>query len=139
MIPVLNVLALIVLPVLKFQMQKLEMESVRTKHIQKSVVMMVATVSFVSWFNNSEIMLPFFSQFIFPISIWTFIIVLLYPFTKQIFIFLFDLVFFFYFFFLLRPFSIWNFVSFFYTLARTDLLCMLNWGTQWTMVSYLKK
>ena len=25
------------------------------------------------------------------------------------------------------------------TLARTDLLCMLNWGTQWTMVSYLKK
>ena len=26
-----------------------------------------------------------------------------------------------------------------YTLARTDLLCMLNWGTQWTMVSYLKK
>ena len=26
-----------------------------------------------------------------------------------------------------------------FTLARTDLLCMLNWGTQWTMVSYLKK
>ena len=26
-----------------------------------------------------------------------------------------------------------------HTLARTDLLCMLNWGTQWTMVSYLKK
>ena len=26
-----------------------------------------------------------------------------------------------------------------YTLAGTDLLCMLNWGTQWTMVSYLKK
>ena len=25
------------------------------------------------------------------------------------------------------------------TLAGTDLLCMLNWGTQWTMVSYLKK
>ena len=25
------------------------------------------------------------------------------------------------------------------TLARTDLLYMLNWGTQWTMVSYLKK
>ena len=25
------------------------------------------------------------------------------------------------------------------TLALTDLLCMLNWGTQWTMVSYLKK
>ena len=25
------------------------------------------------------------------------------------------------------------------TLARTDLLCMLNWGTQRTMVSYLKK
>ena len=25
------------------------------------------------------------------------------------------------------------------TLARTDLLCILNWGTQWTMVSYLKK
>ena len=25
------------------------------------------------------------------------------------------------------------------TLARTDLLCMLNWGTKWTMVSYLKK
>ena len=25
------------------------------------------------------------------------------------------------------------------TLARTDLSCMLNWGTQWTMVSYLKK
>ena len=25
------------------------------------------------------------------------------------------------------------------TLARTDLLCMLNWGTEWTMVSYLKK
>ena len=25
------------------------------------------------------------------------------------------------------------------TLARTDFLCMLNWGTQWTMVSYLKK
>ena len=25
------------------------------------------------------------------------------------------------------------------TLARTDLLCKLNWGTQWTMVSYLKK
>ena len=26
-----------------------------------------------------------------------------------------------------------------FTLAGTDLLCMLNWGTQWTMVSYLKK
>ena len=26
-----------------------------------------------------------------------------------------------------------------YTLAETDLLCMLKWGTQWTMVSYLKK
>ena len=26
-----------------------------------------------------------------------------------------------------------------HTLARTDLLYMLNWGTQWTMVSYLKK
>ena len=26
-----------------------------------------------------------------------------------------------------------------YTLAGTDLLCMLNWGTQWTVVSYLKK
>ena len=26
-----------------------------------------------------------------------------------------------------------------HTLAGTDLLCMLNWGTQWTMVSYLKK
>ena len=25
------------------------------------------------------------------------------------------------------------------TLARTDLLYMLNWGTQWTMVSYLEK
>ena len=25
-----------------------------------------------------------------------------------------------------------------HTLARTDLLYMLNWGTQWTMVSYLK-
>ena len=25
------------------------------------------------------------------------------------------------------------------TLARTDLLYMLNWGTQWKMVSYLKK
>ena len=25
------------------------------------------------------------------------------------------------------------------TLAGTDLLCVLNWGTQWTMVSYLKK
>ena len=25
------------------------------------------------------------------------------------------------------------------TLARTDLLYMLNWGTQWTMVSYFKK
>ena len=24
------------------------------------------------------------------------------------------------------------------TLARTDLLYMLNWGTQWIMVSYLK-
>ena len=23
-------------------------------------------------------------------------------------------------------------------LARTDLLCMKNWGTQWTMVSYLE-
>ena len=27
----------------------------------------------------------------------------------------------------------------YFTLAGTDLLCMLNWGTQWTMVSYLKK
>ena len=27
----------------------------------------------------------------------------------------------------------------YYTLARTDLLCMKNWGTQWTMVSYLEK
>ena len=26
-----------------------------------------------------------------------------------------------------------------YTLARTDLLYMLNWGTQLTMGSYLKK
>ena len=26
-----------------------------------------------------------------------------------------------------------------FTLARTDLLYMLNWGTHWTMVSYLKK
>ena len=26
-----------------------------------------------------------------------------------------------------------------FTLARTDLLYMLNWGTQWTMVSYFKK
>ena len=25
------------------------------------------------------------------------------------------------------------------TLAWTDLLYMLNWGTQWTMVSYLEK
>ena len=25
------------------------------------------------------------------------------------------------------------------TLARTNLLYMLNWGTQWTMVSYLNK
>ena len=25
------------------------------------------------------------------------------------------------------------------TLARTDLLYLLNWGSQWTMVSYLKK
>ena len=25
------------------------------------------------------------------------------------------------------------------TLARTDLLCMKNAGTQWTMVSYFKK
>ena len=25
------------------------------------------------------------------------------------------------------------------TLARTDLLYMLNWGTQWTMVSQLEK
>ena len=32
-----------------------------------------------------------------------------------------------------------NEVIWLHTLARTDLLCMLNWGTQWTMVSYLKK
>ena len=25
-----------------------------------------------------------------------------------------------------------------YTLAKTDLLNMLNWGTQWTLVSFLK-
>ena len=29
--------------------------------------------------------------------------------------------------------------EFIYTLSRNGLLCMLNWGTQWTMVSYLKK
>ena len=28
-----------------------------------------------------------------------------------------------------------EFDDIFVTLARTDLLCMLNWGTQWTMVS----
>jgi len=32
-----------------------------------------------------------------------------------------------------------NLKSHVFTLAGTDLLCMLNWGTQWTMVSYLKK
>ena len=32
-----------------------------------------------------------------------------------------------------------NFYKYLPTLARTDLLYMLNWGTQWTMVSYLKK
>ena len=32
-----------------------------------------------------------------------------------------------------------NLKSHVFTLAGTDLLCMLNWGTQWRMVSYLKK
>ena len=39
--------------------------------------------------------------------------------------------------------EIFNFLRFIWdhylTLARTDLLYMLNWGTQWTMVSYSKK